>query len=69
MIEVPVTNADHIRAMTDEELAVFLECFGCCHYCTENERIENEPFVVGGCDEDCERHLLQWLKQPYKEDA
>ena len=29
----PVTRADHIRAMTDEELALFLsnlsDCFGC----------------------------------------
>lgn len=63
------TNADHIRSMTDEELAVFLECFGVCHYCPEHERLENEPLLRGErCDEDCEKHLLDWLKHPYKEE-
>lgn len=60
------TNADHIRSMTDEELAVFLECFEVCHYCPEHERLENEPLLRGErCDEDCEKHMLDWLKQPY----
>ena len=60
------TNADHIRSMTDEELAVFLECFSGCHYCSEHERLENEPLLRGErCDEDCEKHMLNWLKQPY----
>lgn len=64
------TNADHIRSMTDEELAAFLECFGVCHYCSEHERLENEPLLRGErCDEDCEKHMLNWLKQLYKEDA
>ena len=67
---VPMTNADHIRAMTDEEMAVFLECFGVCHYCSEHERLENEPLLKGErCDEQCEQHMLDWLKQPYKEDT
>ena len=65
--EAPITNADHIRSMTDDELAVFLECFGVCHYCPEHERLENEPLLRGErCDEDCEKHMLDWLKQPYK---
>ena len=64
------TNADHIRSMTDEELAVFLECFEVCHYCSEHERLENEPLLRGDvCDEDCENHMLDWLKQPYKEEV
>lgn len=64
------SNADHIRSMTDEELAKFLECFGVCHYCPEHERLENEPLLRGErCDEDCEKHMLDWLKQPYKEDT
>ena len=66
-IDLP-TNADHIRSVTDEELAVFLECFGVCHYCSEHERLENEPLLKGErCDEQCEQHMLDWLKQPYKE--
>lgn len=64
------TNADRIRAMSDEELAVFLLCFGCCHYCTENERLGNEArFLLGEkCDEQCEQHLTEWLKQPAQEE-
>lgn len=63
------TNADHIRSMTYEELAAFLECFEVCHHCSEHERLENEPLLRGErCDEDCENHMLDWLKQPYKAD-
>lgn len=67
----PQTNADHIRSMTDEELAKWLdEDLACCCYCSEDERLENEPLLRGEkCDEQCRKHLLDWLKQPYKEDA
>ena len=63
------TNADHIRSMTDEELAKWLdEDIGCCCYCSEDERLKNEPLLKGEkCDEQCKKHLLDWLKQPYKE--
>ena len=64
---VPMTNADHIRSMTDEELAVFLECFGVCRYCPEYDEASFVEYVIPDCDGDCERHILDWLKQPYKE--
>ena len=53
----PKTNADRIRAMTDEELAKFLYACEFCDICEE------------GCDNcrhngDCERRLLEWLQQP-----
>ena len=51
------TNADHIRAMSDEELCKFLgECKFCdiceegCENCTYNG--------------ECDKRLLDWLKQP-----
>lgn len=64
----PKTNADHIRSMSDEELAEWLdEDLGCCCYCSEDARLENEPLLRGEkCDEQCEKHLLDWLKQPYE---
>ena len=62
-----ITNADHIRSMTDDELAVFLECFGGCHYCPEYETAPWDEHGILDCDGDCEQHLLEWLKQPYKE--
>ena len=63
------TNADHIRSMSDEELAKFLDGFTGCYYCSE---YETAPFVGPGicdCDGKCKRHLVGWLKQPYKEDT
>ena len=67
VVEVPVTNADHIRSMTDEELAVFLECFGGCHYCSEYKTAIRDGHGIINCDGDCEQHISDWLKQPFKE--
>jgi hypothetical protein len=62
---LPQTNADRIRAMSDEELAVFLEYFGCCHYCSEHERLSDNPLLRNErCDEKCEEHCLEWLQRP-----
>lgn len=51
-----ITNADHMRSMTDEELAEFFRdpiwdrfCIGC----DDEER-------------DCKDCILEWLKQPYQ---
>ena len=51
------TNADIIRAMSDEELCKFLGEYKFCDICEE------------GCDSctyngDCDKRLLEWLKQP-----
>jgi hypothetical protein len=58
----PKTNADHIRSMTDEELAKFLleimsnsVCFGEGMF----------PYHPCPQDQDCEKCGLGWLKQPY----
>lgn len=54
----PQTNADRIRAMSDEELAEWLDSlrygFG-CELCEK---------VFKGCDENCRTHFMEWLKQP-----
>ena len=64
--EKPQTNADRIRAMSDEELARHLHCIGWdCHLCAEHERLDNEPLLRDQkCDENCFEHCLEWLKQP-----
>lgn len=55
----PKTNADHIRSMTDEELAEFIATT------FENGRIS----VFAIYPELTENHCgLDWLRQPYKED-
>ena len=57
------TNADRIRAMSDEELAVFLadevphgDCYGCVLECLRVKR--------DGFDNVCQSAWYNWLKQP-----
>lgn len=59
----PPTNADRIRAMSDEELAEFLYTSFSCYGCPV--RAECDKTACKGCDE----LVLEWLKQPVKEDA
>ena len=63
------TNADRIRAMSDEELATHLHDIGWdCHLCAEHGRLDNEPLLRGEkCDEKCVEHCLEWLRQPAEE--
>jgi hypothetical protein len=64
----PLSNGDRIRAMSDEELAIFLECFSSCAVCREAERLDDNPLLRNErCDEDCETHIREWLKQPIGE--
>ena len=55
-VEVDFTNADHIRSMTDEELAEFLDSV----YCHGWSKGANNIF-----DDDPYYH--DWIKQPYRE--
>lgn len=49
------TNADRIRAMSDEELAEFVQ-YGSC------------PYIEGDCTmKGCVECILDWLKQPVKD--
>ena len=51
----PPTNADHIRSMSDEELARFLA------------EVENRRSAAGGgAIWKGAAHAKEWLKQPYK---
>ena len=59
---VPVTNADRIRDMTDDELCEFFSKCEFCNICPE------------GCDNctyhgDCDKRLLDWLQQPAEGDT
>ena len=55
----PKTNADRIRAMSDEELANIMAGTPIC-----KERYMD--CLKDGCD--CEQCLLEWLKQPAEGD-
>lgn len=55
-----MSNADRIRRMTDEELAVFLaEGIG-SQYCSECQEPENE---YGECIGECKNEFLRWLQK------
>jgi hypothetical protein len=57
------SNADHIRSMTDEELADFMSAF-----CEMSDDCKKCP-LFGRCPEsDQACWWEEWLKQPYKED-
>lgn len=56
------TNADRIRAMSDEELADMMTVMNggfTCHECFENNG--------GRCNADCVKNCFNWLKQPAEE--
>ena len=59
---MPKTNADRIRSMSDEELAQMLtdgkgtfSCFKCLE------------FGDGECSMKCDERFLEWLQQPAEE--
>lgn len=66
VIEAPMTNADRIRAMSDEELAGFLmklmhnniQCFGEGMF----------PYHPCPQEQNCKQCGLDWLRQPAEED-
>ena len=55
----PITNADRIRSMTDEELASMLKDY---KDCSKNCIISNGKHCYQICEE--ESVLLKWLQQP-----
>ena len=60
----PITNADRIRAMSDEELAEFLDfatncyCFPCTRDINNLEHYEKCKHESGSC----EKEWIEWLK-------
>ena len=57
--EAPMTNADRIRAMSDEELAVVMYHPFC------DKRTDKECKAFG----DCNQCALEWLQQPAEDSA
>lgn len=60
----PKTNGDKIRAMTDEELAEFIDTVTDC--CSDGWMCDKCPIKSIGCDKDS---FIEWLKQEVSEDA
>ena len=60
----PITNADRIRAMSDEKLVVFLDGFsGRCLDCAEDAKNKSCQIYKEG--RYCRpRDIMEWLQQP-----
>lgn len=58
-----LTNADHIRGMTDEELAGVIDCT-----IGEGMACDSAPHTEYG-SAICKECRLNWLKQPYKNEG
>ena len=54
----PKTNADRIRAMSDEELAKFIPDWSYTGAC----KCDEQSYV--DCNNECEKCVEEWLKQP-----
>lgn len=65
------TNADHIRAMSDEELADLLCTADWCETCDQmrEEGTCKAMELDGPLSKHCVSAALRWLQQPYKEDT
>ena len=66
-----LTNADHIRSMTDEELRVVLEILAKSDVCLNSQSAQCDGCVFSPfCNSvRCAEDVMDWLKQPYKEEA
>lgn len=65
----PITNADRIRAMTDEELAEFMRK-GCDdRECPDISFPADTPFAKDANNEQCRKCWLDWLKQEVATDG
>ena len=66
--EYVMTNADRIRAMSDEELVVFLDGFsGRCLDCAEDAKNKSCPIYKNG--HYCRpQDIMEWLQQPAETD-
>lgn len=64
----PLTNADHIRSMSDDELAELFDGIvdngrSCILICGDFDNCKRNNSI----ERICKNHYLKWLKQPYKE--
>lgn len=59
---VPFTNADRIRAMSDEDMAKWIDwLFGRCEWC------DTDKIATDDCNNvECAPCILEWLQQPFE---
>ena len=60
-LRIPITNADKIRAMSDEELAIWTAHISKCTWCPAKKIKTASP--CKGLYSGCKGNWLDWLKQ------
>jgi hypothetical protein len=65
----PLTNADRIRQMTDEELAEWLDHVAGCGVCVLDEGKYRYSGDHCTHEYECIQYIEKWLKQEVSEDA
>ena len=63
----PVTNADKLRAMSEEELAEWIDEFWSAPWCPDNPPVDPETKRCLLHDGDCRLCILDWLRQEVSE--
>ena len=59
----PITNADRIRAMTDEELAKMYASASYCDIC----HVRAACFSDVAANKSCYERFLEWLRSPVED--
>ena len=59
-----ITNADRIRAMSDEELAKWIDEFSFCTDACPDSINEVEESIGYCCPANCKEQIMNWLRQP-----
>ena len=62
-----ITNADRIRSMSDEELAIWLAEWSFCADACPASTNEVEETIGYCCPSNCKEQALTWLRQPAEE--
>ena len=65
---VQATNADDIRRMSDEELAIWLAEWSFCADACPASTNEVEEAIGYHCPSNCKEQALTWLQQPAEEE-
>lgn len=67
--EQKLSNADRIRAMSDEELAIWLAEWSFCADACPASTNEVEEAIGYHCPSNCKEQALTWLQQPAEEET
>ena len=67
--EQKLSNADRIRATSDEELAIWLAEWSFCADACPASTNEVEEAIGYHCPSNCKEQALTWLQQPAEEET